>query len=69
MERIIFDKKPIRISTPKEPGRARLFTDVKDVVKFLKNDGYANASASNIHKVLNGMRKSAYGYKMWYDTD
>ena len=69
MERIVFDKKPIKISSPKDPGRVKLFSDVPDIVKYLKNNGYPNASNSNIHKALNGERKSAYGHKMWYDKD
>lgn len=67
MERIIFNKKAIKLSSPREPGRERVFNSVPEVLKYIRNNGYPNAHSSNIHKALNGDRKKAYGFVVRYE--
>lgn len=67
MERIIFEKKAIKLSSPREPGREKIFNSVGEVVKYIRNNGYPTASNSNVHKALNGDRKTAYGYVIEYE--
>lgn len=67
LERIVYNKKAIKLTHPREPERERMFSDINTVVKFLKNNGFPNASRSNIHKALRGERKKAYGYTVRYE--
>lgn len=67
MEREIFNKRPIKVSPKGDSLILNTFTDVPDVVKYLKNQGYSNAHSSNVHKTLSGERKTAYGHRIWYD--
>lgn len=67
MERIIFEKKAIKVSTPRNPGREKTFNTINEVVEYLKKNGYPKASRSNVHKCLSGQRKKVYGHYVKYD--
>lgn len=66
-ERIVMGKPAIKMSHPRHVGREWLFSDISEVVQYLRRNGYPKANRSNVYKALNGERKKVYGYTIWYD--
>ena len=68
LDRILQDKKPITV-TPIGSEEGFQFNSVKDLLNWLRANGYPKANNSNIYKSLNNTRPSAYGHIIKYKDD
>lgn len=69
LDRMIHNRPLLIAESVIEPDRIYKFQCVEHFVNWIRNNGYPNASCSNVYKTIKGRRSSAYGYKLKYKEE